>query len=157
MYSAGLNNYLRFASGEDMFGKKEEMLFLDMEVPVGRQIVVQTKMWSRSAIIKRQTIEVAEHMCEIDQAHSSFVAKATGKQYMEGHHVIPMCVQDRFDKSIDVYANVICLCPICHRLLHYGLESEKKILLNQIYESRIERLVSSGIKLSKEEFIDTVM
>ena len=157
MYSAGLNNYLRFATGEDMFGKKEEMLFLDMEVPVGRQIVVQTKMWSRSAIIKRQTIEVAEHMCEIDQAHSSFVAKATGKQYMEGHHVIPMCVQDRFDKSIDVYANVICLCPICHRLLHYGLESEKKILLNQIYESRIERFISSGIKLSKEEFIDMVM
>lgn len=68
-----------------------------------------------------------------------------------------MNMQDKFDKSIDVYANVVCLCPICHRLIHYGLETEKKNLLNQIYETRIDRLVSSGIEISKNDFIDLAM
>ena len=72
---------------------------------------------------------------------------------MEGHHAIPMRYQGKFGKSLDVYANVICLCPICHRLLHYGRDEQKIQLLNQIYETRKERMINSGIKVSKEDFI----
>lgn len=157
MYSAGMNNYMRFATGEDLYGKQEEMTVMDIELPVGKKIVVQREEWNRSAIIKVQTLEAAEYKCEINPAHNTFIAKSTGKQYMEGHHAIPMNLQDKFDKSIDVYANVVCLCPICHRLIHYGLETEKKNLLNQIYETRIDRLVSSGIEISKNDFIELAM
>lgn len=157
MYSAGMNNYMRFATGEELYGKQEEMTVMDIELPVGKKIVVQREEWNRSAIIKVQTLEAAEYKCEINPAHNTFIAKSTGKQYMEGHHAIPMNLQDKFDKSIDVYANVVCLCPICHRLIHYGLETEKKNLLNQIYETRIDRLVSSGIEISKNDFIELAM
>lgn len=157
MYSAGMNNYMRFATGEELYGKQEEMTVMDIELPVGKKIVVQREEWNRSAIIKVQTLEAAEYKCEINPAHNTFIAKSTGKQYMEGHHAIPMNLQDKFDKSIDVYANVVCLCPICHRLIHYGLETERKNLLNQIYETRIDRLVSSGIEISKNDFIELAM
>lgn len=102
--------------------------------------------FNQQTLIKVQTLEAAEYKCEINPKHNTFIAKNTGKRYMEGHHVLPMYRQDKFDKCIDVYANLICLCPICHRLLHYGLDSEKKVLLNQIYESRIDRLVSRLVK-----------
>lgn len=157
MYSAGLNNYYRFASGEDMFGKQDVLKNLDIELPVGKKVVVTHEEWRRSSIIKVQTLESASHKCEIDNRHETFVAKKTGKQYMEGHHAIPMQYQDKFASSIDIYANVICLCPICHRLLHYGQDEQKTEILNQIYETRKERLVSSGIKISKRDFVELAM
>ena len=154
MYSAGLNNYVRFASGEELFGKQKEMLDMDIEIPIGEKVTIKREEWKRSAIIKIQTLETAEYKCEINPQHHTFIANNTRKQYMEGHHVIPMKWQDKFRQSIDVYANVICLCPVCHRLLHYGMELDKRDLLNQIYAERAGRLVSSGIKVSKEEFME---
>ena len=68
-------------------------------------------------------MEIAEYKCEISPQHITFTSKNTGHFYMEGHHAIPMRHQDKFTKSLDVYANIVCLCPICHRLLHYGIES----------------------------------
>ena len=38
-------------------------------------------------------------------------------------------------------------------MLHYGLDSKKKDLLDQMYVTRIDRLANSGIKLSKDEFV----
>ena len=154
MYSAGLNNYYRFASGEEMFGKKGILNSLDIEIPIGEKIVVTHEEWKRSSIIKVQTLESAGYKCEIDSRHDTFIAQASGKQYMEGHHAIPMHYQEKFDKSIDVYANVVCLCPICHRLLHYGQSEQKKQLLSQIYETRKDRMKISGIKISKNDFIE---
>ena len=71
---------------------------------------------------------------------------------MEGHHAIPMKAQNSFKTSLDVYANVVCLCPICHRMLHYGIVDEKNVLLNKIYNKRADRLANCGIKLSREDF-----
>lgn len=154
MYSSGLNNYYRFASGEELFGKQNEMRNMDIEVPVGEKIIVQREEWKRFAIITVQTLEAAEYKCEIDPTHNTFISATSGKQYMEGHHAIPMKLQDKFDKSIDVYANVICLCPICRRLLHHGMKHDKERLLNQIYKTRIDRMAASGITISKNDFID---
>ncbi len=62
--------------------------------------------------------------------------------------------KDRVSVSIDIYANVICLCPICHRMLHYGMESEKRRVLEVIYNNRKKRLKNSGINLSRNEFVE---
>ena len=67
--------------------------------------------------------------------------------------MIPMKKQPDFNTSLDVYANIVCLCPVCHRLMHHGLDDCKKTLLSQIYVARIERLANSGIRLSKDEFM----
>ena len=153
MYSAGLNNYYRFAIGEELFDKKDSLQSLDMVLPIGEKTIITHEEWKRSSIIKLQTLESAGYKCEINQKHNTFIAQSNGKQYMEGHHAIPMHYQDKFSQSIDIYANVICLCPICHRLLHYGRDSEKKQFVTQVYETRKERLEVSGIKISKSDFI----
>ena len=157
MYSAGLNNYYKFASGEEMFGKADVLESLDTELPVGEKVVVSHEEWKRSSIIKIQSLEAAGYQCEINPRHVTFVAKATGNQYMEGHHAIQMRYQEKFTHSIDVYANVVCLCPVCHRLLHYGEDEPKKMVVSQIYEARKDRLATSGIRISRDDFIQLVI
>ena len=107
---------------------------------------------SRSTIIKTQAIKSAKYTCEIDKRHQTFIAKSSGNPYMEGHYAIPMMKQRHFENSLDIYANVVCLCPICHRLLHYAVDSNKEILVKKIYVDRADRLANSGIKLSRDEF-----
>lgn len=153
MYSAGLNNYHKFATGKEFEKLGLRIQLLDVQVPVGPREQRTSQEWSRSSIVKNQVIESANYECEIDALHRTFVAKRTGKQYMEGHHLIPMKKQSLFESSLDVYANIVCLCPVCHRLLHYGLDANKQNLLSIMYRTRTERLANSGIRLSKEEFI----
>ena len=156
MYSAGLNNYFKFASGVGLHNIKDEIKKFDMEVAIGKKAISKTESWKRSSIVKVQTLESSDYKCEIDFGHTTFTAKSTNKPYMEGHHIIPMNKQQQFNISLDVYANVICLCPVCHRLLHYGIEDEKKGVLKQIYINRMERLSSCGIRLNEREFFEMV-
>ena len=152
MYSAGFNNYYKFASGQGFSNIHQQIGVMDIEVPVAEKQTYTMEVWKRSTIIKIQSIESAGYQCEIDPKHNTFTAKSTGHPYMEGHHALPMKHQDKFSKSLDIYANIICLCPICHRLLHYGVESEKENVLNKIYYDRSVRLAASGIKISKTDF-----
>ena len=152
MYSAGLNNYFRFADGEDFENKKEDMLVLDFEVPATKLTEKRLTAYARSSIMKKQSLELAGYTCELNPDHKTFISKSNNKQYMEGHHALPLRYQESFDNSLDVYANIVCLCPVCHRLLHYGIDSEKKGSVDKIYAFRADRLAKSGILLSKDEF-----
>ena len=152
MYSAGLNNYVRFALGEDFSANKDSIVQMDLVIPIRNKREIVLESIPRNGIIKNQSLESAHYECEIDSRHSTFISASTGRQYMEGHHAIPIKKQEHFDVSLDVYANVICLCPICHRLLHYGLNNEKRLVLDRIYYDRADRLAKSGIKLSMDEF-----
>lgn len=55
--------------------------------------------------------------------------------------------------SLDVYANIIGLCPNCHRQLHFGKQDEIRDILKPIYTARADRFHNSGIILSKDEFL----
>lgn len=153
MYSAGLNNYIRFAEGTEFKEAGDKKRFLDMEIPLGEELISSSIRWKRNGIVKRQAIEIADNKCEVDSKHITFLAETTMKPYMEGHHAVPMKEQRRFNVSLDVYANIVCLCPTCHRLLHYGELRKKKEVLEQIYIERDKRLQCSGIVLTRDEFI----
>lgn len=157
MYSAGLNNYYKFASGEGFTNIRKKIEILDTEVEIPDVTTRTSTSIKRSSIIKTQAIESAGYKCEFDESHSTFIAKRSGRPYMEGHHALPMKYQDKFNYSLDVYANVICLCPICHRLLHYGVEEQKKIVVNKIYNDRADRLANSGLKIGKNDFYNLVI
>lgn len=157
MYSAGFNNYYRFASGKGFADIHNQIKVMDTEVPIGEKQTSTTQVWKRSTIIKTQSIESAGYQCEINSGHTTFTARSTGHPYMEVHHLLPMKLQDKFTKSLDVYANIVCLCPICHRLLHYGITSEQENVLNKIYHDRSDRLGASGITLSRTEFKGLVL
>lgn len=152
MYSVGFSHYFRFANGDGFENIHEQIKSMDIEIPIANKQIVTINTWKRSSIIKMQSIESAGYKCEINSNHKTFTAKRTGKPYMEGHHALPMKYQNRFQNSLDIYANVICLCPTCHRRLHYGVESEKMNVVDKIYYDRSDRLDASGIKIGKEEF-----
>lgn len=157
MYSVGLNNYIRFAKGEDFEKVKENIVVMDVPVSPTESVVVSQEVWRRSGILRIQAIEFAGYVCEIDNAHKTFIAEASNKPYMEGHHAIPMKLQGSFSQSLDVYANIVCLCPLCHRKIHYGQKNEKVNMIYKIYDNRAERLAKSGIMLSKTEFVDLTL
>lgn len=154
MYSAGLNNYCRFASGENFVSIQDRIPLMDITVPRNEQTLHTIEEFKRSSILKNQTIESAGYLCEINIQHQTFISANTNHPFMEGHHAIPMKMQSQFKNSLDVYANIVCLCPICHRQLHYGLCEDKEEMLKKIYFSRSERLYHSGLKISQREFID---
>lgn len=152
MYSAGFNNYYKFASGELFADMHQQIINMDIEIPVAGKNSVSQTVWKRSAIIKNQSMEAAGFQCEVNPAHKTFIVKGKKHPYMEGHHAISLRFQGMFSKSLDVYANIVCLCPICHRFLHYGIDSEKEYILDKMYYDRRDRLAASGIVLSVLEF-----
>ena len=151
MYSVALNHYCRFAGGDKMLDNNS-IEIMDIELPKKTMVTIESKQWKRSSIIKRQSIVASNYKCEIDNNHNTFIAERTRKPYMEGHHIIPMRKQNRIDSCLDVYANILCVCPLCHRLLHYGESHTKETYLKKIYLDRSERLANSGIRISFDEF-----
>ena len=157
MYSAGLNNYCRFAAGEGFHEIQPEAASLDVPVAPEAAVVVEQAVWRRSGILRTQAIEMAGYSCEMNAAHQTFISGSTNKPYMEGHHALPMNAQDHFRVSLDVYANIVCLCPICHRKIHYGLRDDRVSMIRHIYDQRVSRLANSGIEISKEDFVEVAV
>jgi len=98
----------------------------------------------------KKCIIVSNYKCAIDESHESFTTRA-GIPYMEAHHLIPLCLQDKFNFSLDVDANIVCLCPNCHKKLHYGKDINDELKL--LYESRKDYLKSSGIEVTFGELL----
>ena len=99
----------------------------------------------------KKSIVLANYKCDLDQSHVSFISK-NGKPYMEAHHLVPLSTQDYFDYSLDVDANIVCLCPNCHRKLHYG--ENIKDDLRKLFNDRAKHLKQSGIDISFEEMVE---
>lgn len=104
--------------------------------------------YQRNPDVATLALEKAEFQCEIDSSHETFQSKAKGLPYVEAHHLIPMSKQSDFDVSLDVSANIIALCPLCHKLLHHGLADDKKPHLVKLLKDRKGRLQEKGIKFS---------
>ena len=156
MYSVAFRHFYRFACEDDLFFARS-IQQMDIPVELPKAVRTTTLSWKRNQIIKNQAIVGAGYICENNHDHITFISKATGQPYMEGHHLIPIRFQPEFRTSIDVYANVVCLCPICHRLLHYGADREKQYTVESFFDSRNERLKKSGIDLSKRDFLRIVI
>jgi Predicted restriction endonuclease len=156
MYSAGLNRYIEFAElqWKQDNARDVDLTKLDVPVPVPTKChVPQTHGWNRDRIIVKQVIKADGFQCEISKSHTTFISRCNDEPYLEGYHLIPISRQDRFDKSLDVYANIIGLCPNCHRQLHFGRLLEVREILKGLYDLRVNRLAASGLVISKDEFL----
>lgn len=105
----------------------------------------KNKKYKRNPAKAKRAIVYSSYQCNIDNSHGSFIAK-NGKTYMEAHHLIPMSVQEDFKNSLDVDANIVTLCPTCHRKLHYGKEIESE--LKKLFDERVLLLKESGIDIT---------
>lgn len=158
MYTAGLNRYIEFASADSIFSTPDEIAKLDSPIHVeGKEkIRKSTLAYSRDRIIIHQALVSVHFCCEIDKKHKTFIAEATSENFIEGHHIIPMRLQKNFSYSLDVYANILGVCPNCHRMLHYGRLNDRRSVLRSIFDARAERLNRSGINLGREDFFSLV-
>lgn len=154
MYSVALHHYRHFIEFAELNARPELIEMLDTAMPKPKTHVEKKKnSWTRNEILKEQVIIAAGRRCEIDNSHTTFISRATGFTYMEGHHIIPMRFQDQFAYSLDIYANIICVCPNCHRFLHHGIGIDKIDVVKRIFDERHQRFDKSGINISLESLL----
>lgn len=58
-----------------------------------------------------------------------------------------------FKYKLNKIANISCLCPTCHCLLHHGTWLEKEPLLNKLYLKHCNEIDSSYINIKSVEDI----
>lgn len=64
-----------------------------------------------------------------------------------------MATQDLFEYTIDFSANIACLCPTCHRQIHYAIAEEKSPLVESLYDKRQSIYSNYGIKIDKDRLM----
>ena len=101
-----------------------------------------------------QSILRANFQCEYDKSHESFKwSRFPAEMYVEGHHLIPISEHKEFDSSLDVLANIVCLCDTCHAAVHHGMEDDKRKIITRLYQDRVGRLRNAGIYISSTELL----
>lgn len=114
----------------------------------------QTLKWSRSSKKAKRAIVFSNYKCEIDNQHEYFISNVTKKNYVEAHHLIPMEFQEKFMPiSLDVEANIISLCVVCHKKLHHSNFDQKKEIIKKLYDERKDRLNNCRINISLEDLL----
>lgn len=114
------------------------------------------KQVKKKVSVSKAALLLANHLCEASPSHNTFM-NSSGVPYMEGHHLIPCTPSNavrywkKYGVNIDCVENIICLCPTCHRLLHYGNKEDKDALLAKLFSDRKERLKAIGLHLTLNE------
>lgn len=96
-------------------------------------LLEEEKKFKRIYSVGKKVLSISGFTCYVDANHKTFITDA-GSVYMEAHHFVPFKFQKDFVYSLQVAANIVCLCPECHRKLHYS--KDRKILLKRLYDDR---------------------
>ena len=113
---------------------------------------------AKKAYISKQAIRAAHYKCAFDETHETFLTNK-GVPYMEGHHLIPCTYSNaeyywsNFKRNIDCVENIVCLCPTCHRRIHFGSQEEKEAIIKSLYKKQISSLKAIGLNISIEELL----
>jgi 5-methylcytosine-specific restriction protein A len=133
------------------FGPKGAHNIVDKPKELETMTTHERTAYKRDRSVVENSLYDAGYICEGECENDLFLRTDGKTTYTEGHHLIPLCFQPSFKYSLDVEANVVSLCPRCHRLLHYGLE--KEALLRILYTKRVTRLKNCGISISYEKLL----
>lgn len=164
-----LENYLNPSESADDIGFQQEIQQEDSskvralpndstEEPSYSTGVTGRQVAKKSRVAKAALIE-AGFKCAGNEKHVTFTT-TRGDVYMEGHHLIPCtCTNseyfwNNYSVNIDCVENVVCLCPICHRLVHFGSEKERNGLLEKLYHHQIATMKTVGIEISLDELLN---
>lgn len=123
----------------------EELMFRANTKP--GSLNANSKRWERDKEVSWTALSNADHQCELDRAHVTFLRAREKVNYMEPHHLIPMALQDSFQVSLDCVQNILSLCPNCHRAIHYSHKTERAELLRKAYELRKNHLEDARIQI----------
>lgn len=106
-----------------------------------------------SPSLGKEAIKINDYRCAIDGKHITFV-KPDGTRYMEVHHLVPLSRQGDFKYKLDTKANIVPLCPNCHRMLHHGRLKDIEPVLELLFTERKDKLKRSGIDITCEALVD---
>ncbi len=105
----------------------------------------------RSRRMAIYALSMSGYKCECNCTNELFLRKDGKTPYTEAHHFIPLHYQREFKFSLDVPANIVSLCPYCHRKLHYGYGIEE--MLDVLYKKRKNRLAQCGIEINMTDIL----
>ncbi|MCY1576074.1 DUF3578 domain-containing protein [Staphylococcus pettenkoferi] len=109
------------------------------------------EQYPRDKRMGMKALERANYTCEYHPEFPTFKSKNTNKDYMEAHHLIPIEYAEGFDYDIDQISNIICLNPLCHRMIHYGTDEQKSKMIEIFYSERKEELKEANIEIELHE------
>ena len=107
---------------------------------------------SKSALVREK------YTYQVNSNHTPFQA-TRNVPYMEGHHLIPCTVanaehfMNQDGKNIDCLENIVCLCPTCHRAVHFGDSLTREALVKTIYAQQASQLIQAGITITEENLL----
>lgn len=112
-----------------------------------------TKLDAVSTSLKKLAKIQSNYKCALDECEicKYFTAKENGKNYLEIHHFIPREFANDFDYPIEVLENYVALCPNCHRKIHLAVDSERKHMINIIFNLRQELLAKKGLVITLQD------
>lgn len=116
------------------------------------QFEVLRNEFERNPDTAKLALRLVHYACELSCSNELFRRRDGENSYVEAHHLIPLSYQNQFEYSLDVEANIISLCPSCHRMLHYGANAEK--YLTELYNERIERLKKCKIEITLDQLLE---
>lgn len=124
-----------------------------VSVPKVKRAGITGSGFQRNPSVAASALRLADFKCEINAGHQTFISNAKGKPYVEAHHLIPFGNQGGYQFSLDVTANIVALCPNCHRLLHHGKKSDKAREIATLFARRRDRLLEKELKISETELM----
>lgn len=120
-----------------------------------KKVGQQSGRWNRNSTKAKRVIVYNSYKCEFDDNHNYFISNVTKENYVEAHHLIPMEFQDKFiPVSLDVEANIVSLCVVCHKKLHHSTYNVKEEIVKKIYDERRNRLEKCGINIKLEDLLN---
>jgi 5-methylcytosine-specific restriction protein A len=109
----------------------------------------------KSSIAKKVIVD-SNYKCLYDESHTTFLT-SKGKQYMEGHHLIPCTVTNseffKEKSKLDREENIVSICPTCHRAIHFGNTLTKQKIVEKLYYKQKAKLESVGLDISLETIL----
>lgn len=172
MYSAAVNNYIKFKSESADFTNTIEDKFYEFRVeetlaslsnnpkynnsprPRAQLVEGSVSRYLRDAKVGADAIMLSNYECQIDCFHKFFNSRRTHRNYVEAHHLIPIAYQGIFENGIDEVENIACLCPVCHSCIHYGENNERVYLINQLHKRFQKKLYTIGVEIQKNELLE---
>lgn len=118
------------------------------------RLLINITKYPRDFELSRRVLENSNYCCEIDPSHRYFTSFSTKQNYVEAHHIIPLQFQEQFEKCLDIEANMVSLCVVCHKKLHHAIFEQKKEVLATIFQARKEHLKNCEINMTLEQLYE---
>lgn len=162
-----LESYLDFIENDDDFDEQEIIQNVIMPEKGGLasndrepeyNVGTSGKTVKKKPELAKQVLVNSNYKCEVCPDHKTFLTKH-GVPYMEGHHLIPCTPSNakgfwkKCRRNIDCIENIVCICPTCHRRIHFGSDADKREVIEKLYEVKKAELENAGIDIGIEELV----